>query len=169
MQKREGLAIIKRIAAGLLIGAGLSLAALVLAGSRIQIDTAEKPLEVKFDAPVSRFGNFIPARTADGREACLSRNKPVLVFADWCEYCDEALEAVARLPVKERLVLLCLTNGDPEETLVRARAKLEKCGLDPESCFYGSVQVDGVPALFLPGKKVIIGNKRIIEVLTEWE
>jgi hypothetical protein len=105
--------------------------------------------------------------TSDGKAVKFPEDKPVLVFSNWCDYCDESLIAVSRQSVQKRPVLFCLLDGDMGKTVARAQIKLKRCGLDPEYCYYGSLQVDSVPVLFLPSQKPICGSKNIVKTLEE--
>ncbi|MEW6727601.1 MAG: hypothetical protein ACOYU7_10100 [Bacillota bacterium] len=88
----------------------------------------------------------IEVTTLDGMPVHLSpAERPVLLFASWCDHCLEPLKAVAQLPSECRPYLVAVFwEGEAQET----EAKLRQAGLDGADYYTSPVHPESIPRLF---------------------
>jgi len=96
------------------------------------------------------------------------KEKPALVFAAWCDHCDEALRNIARLEPDKRpyLVVTFLRDEDNE----KAREKLKENGLTDEKFYLTKIppgEIESVPALVWWDRELkrVSGTESIVKIL----
>lgn len=104
----------------------------------------QRPAEQSTTTPAATVAS-IEATAPDGTPVRLNpAEKPILLFAPWCEHCLEPLKAVAQLPSERRPYLVAVFwEGEAQET----EAKLRQAGLDGAIYYTSAMEPESVPRL----------------------